>query len=63
MITDTSKMPFGKYRGTPMSEVPDSYLVWFYGQDDAKASQPEVYQYIVDNAHLFPDLILRREDR
>lgn len=23
-------MPFGKYKGTPLGEVPDSYLLWLY---------------------------------
>lgn len=33
MLTDNSPMPFGKkHRGTPMDEVPFSYLEWFYDQ-------------------------------
>ena len=26
------KMPFGKYKGRFMCDLPESYLVWFYGE-------------------------------
>jgi uncharacterized protein (DUF3820 family) len=29
-ITDTSLMPFGKYRGYKMTNVPPSYLIFIY---------------------------------
>ena len=61
-MDDQSKMPFGEHKGKPLSEVPDSYLVWFYDQDDSKQSRPELYDYIVKHAHLFEDLILRQDD-
>lgn len=32
MLTDNSPMPFGKYRGRKMKEVPASYLDWLHGQ-------------------------------
>ena len=25
-------MPFGKWRGTNLIDLPESYVVWFYGQ-------------------------------
>lgn len=28
----TTKMPFGKYRGTPICYLPEPYLVWFQRQ-------------------------------
>ena len=62
-MDDKTFMPFGKHRGTPMESVPDGYLVWCYGQDFIRERFPELYQYIVDNAHLLDDLILRKEDR
>lgn len=36
-LTDTDIMPFGKYKGLPMEQVPDSYLIWLYTkyQEDA----------------------------
>jgi uncharacterized protein (DUF3820 family) len=27
-LTDTDPMPFGKYKGTPMQDVPATYLRW-----------------------------------
>lgn len=30
ILTDQSKMPFGKFKGKTLAEVPDSYLVWLY---------------------------------
>jgi len=69
-LKDTDKMPSlsqherkGKYCGTVMSEVPDSYLVWLYGMDWLKSSCPEIHDYIVRNANVLPDLILRQEDK
>jgi uncharacterized protein (DUF3820 family) len=29
-LTDISTMPFGKYKGTPMQDVPASYLHWLW---------------------------------
>jgi hypothetical protein len=29
-LTDLSPMPFGKHKGTPMQEVPASYLHWLW---------------------------------
>lgn len=30
--TDKTSMPFGKYKGIPLSDVPASYLHWWYTQ-------------------------------
>jgi uncharacterized protein (DUF3820 family) len=32
-LHDDNKMPFGKYKGQWLKEVPDSYWRWFLGQD------------------------------
>lgn len=32
-LTDTDRMPFGKYKGEPLSDVPASYLSWLWNQD------------------------------
>ncbi len=29
-LTDTDPMPFGKYNGDPMQDVPASYLHWLW---------------------------------
>lgn len=31
-LTDHSLMPFGKYQGQPMANVPDEYLIYLYSQ-------------------------------
>ena len=28
----TMKMPFGKYKGRFMCDLPESYLIWFHGE-------------------------------
>lgn len=32
-LTDDYLMPFGKYKGTRLGEVPDDYWRWFLKQD------------------------------
>ena len=32
-LNDDDLMPFGKYQGKRLGEVPDSYWLWFLGQD------------------------------
>lgn len=34
-LTDTDKMPFGKYKGREMANVPDGYLKWFWTDKEA----------------------------
>lgn len=47
ILSDTDKMPFGKYKGIPMQDVPATYLHWFWREGnrytDVGAS---VYEYI-----------------
>lgn len=31
-LQDTSPMPFGKYKGEQMQDVPASYLCWLWGE-------------------------------
>lgn len=45
-ITDNSQMPFGKYQGKPMIEVPAKYLLWLF---DNNCSNEAVRKYINDN--------------
>ena len=33
VLTDWSRCPFGKYKGTPMEHVPDDYLRWWLEQN------------------------------
>lgn len=48
-MTDTSLMPFGKYRGNKLANVPANYLIWLY--DNNKVGG-ELKKYIEDNRAL-----------
>lgn len=45
-LTDTDPMPYGKFKGDQMQNVPYWHLLWLY--DNGKAN-PEVKAYIEDN--------------
>ena len=45
-MDDSSLMPFGKYKGTKLANVPADYLIWLY--DNGKCFG-EIGKYIVDN--------------
>lgn len=45
---DDDRMPFGKYRGERMADVPDSYLRWLADQEDFTAARnPGLYEYVM----------------
>jgi uncharacterized protein (DUF3820 family) len=46
MMTDNSLMPFGKYKGEKMANVPSDYLLWIF--ENNKCTQ-EVAKYIAEN--------------
>lgn len=46
ILTDDSLMPFGKYKGIQMQDVPVQYLHWYWHNCDKKTSLGE---YIKDN--------------
>lgn len=39
-------MPFGKYKGTAMANVPAKYLLWLYNEG---CSHERVRKYIINN--------------
>lgn len=45
-ITDDSEMPFGKYKGQRLADVPDSYLLWLY---ERGIGNGPLKQYIEEN--------------
>lgn len=45
-MNDQSLMPFGKYKGRKMEDVPADYLLWLR---DQKCREPEVAEYIEEN--------------
>lgn len=46
MMTDQSKMPFGKHKGTPMGLIPGKYLL----ELNKKLKDGPVKEYITNNA-------------
>lgn len=45
-MTDNSTMPFGKFKGEKMANVPSEYLLWLFENNKCT---PEVAKYIADN--------------
>lgn len=45
-LTDQDPMPFGKHKGTPLQDVPASYLAWL---KDQNCDHPGVRGYIEDS--------------
>lgn len=48
-LKDTDPMPFGKYKGTAMANVPAGYLIWFKENGYKNPSNTAVFKYIFDN--------------
>lgn len=55
-MTDESIMPFGKYKGEKMADVPADYLLWLYENNKCGG---EVKAYIEDNLQVIKDEIKR----
>ena len=51
-MKDDDLMPFGKFKGQAMANVPDSYLLWFHkeneGSQNLNAESKMVMDYILD---------------
>lgn len=47
MWTDEHKMPFGKYIGQKLIDIPDSYLLWLY--ENGKNLPTGLRLYLEDN--------------
>ena len=45
-MEDSSLMPYGKYKGEKMANVPPDYLLWLYENDKC---QNYVKNYIIEN--------------
>lgn len=52
-LTDKSRMPWGKWKGTQMANVPADYLLWLYrewtGEQKNISVDEQVKAYIEDN--------------
>jgi uncharacterized protein (DUF3820 family) len=60
-MTDESTMPFGKYKGDKMANIPADYLLWLYENSKVYG---EVKQYIKDNLDVIKSEIeLKRKSK
>jgi len=59
-LTDSSLMPFGKYKGRKMKEVPASYLDWLHRQAWIE-DWPLVLDYIKANRTVIDQELNDRE--
>lgn len=57
-MEDNSIMPFGKYKGEKMIDVPADYLLWLYENNKSKG---ELKAYIEDNLDVIKDQIKRSQ--
>lgn len=48
-LEDMSPMPFGKYRGTPLQEVPGSYLLWLWDNGVWNEPRKPIHHYIKES--------------
>lgn len=55
-MTDESIMPFGKYKGTKIANVPAGYLIWLY---DSGLNNGPIKDYIIDNMDVLKSEIKR----
>ena len=54
-LNDESPMPYGKFAGRPMKDVPSDYLDWCLGQDWFARKYPEVADYVARNLKVIQD--------
>lgn len=52
-------MPFGKYKGQPLEQVPLSYLLWLY---ESKKYSRDLRIYIEENLEALVKRLLRKEN-
>ena len=49
MLQDNDIIPFGAYKGKPLSDVPDSWLLWCYNNVNKTPDKRELFEYLEDN--------------
>jgi uncharacterized protein (DUF3820 family) len=57
-MTDNDKMPFGKYKGEKMANIPPDYLIWLYENNKCYGA---VEDYIKDNLDVLREEIKYKE--
>lgn len=56
--TDETPMPFGKYKGTKLANVPASYLLWLYENGNTFGAMRD---YLRDNLDVIKEEIKREQ--
>jgi len=51
-LTDDSQMPFGKFQGQKMINVPGAYLLWIRDNMKRSSGTKHVFDYIDDNLEI-----------
>ena len=46
-MTSRDLWPIGKYKGQPISTIPQDYRDWFCGQDWAASKYPDLYEFLM----------------
>lgn len=62
VFTDKTPMPFGKYKGIPLGNVPASYLLWLY-DESSKDAFPTLRKYLEANKRALELEADEEEDR
>lgn len=62
-MDDESLMPFGKFKGRQMIDVPASYLMWLHdnGSSVVRSAYPGVFEYIKDNMQAIEQEIIPKD--
>lgn len=45
VATERTPMPFGKHKGTPLGDIPASYLIWLF-DEGGPTNRPDIREYI-----------------
>lgn len=59
-MTDNSLMPYGKYKGQKMANIPPDYLIWLFENNKCT---PEVAKYITENLDVLKAEIELKQNR
>lgn len=51
-MDDNSIMPFGKYKGQKLANVPADYLIWLKENNKRNVGNSEVMDYIQENIEI-----------
>ncbi len=57
-LTDNSRMPWGRYKGMKMANVPAEYLFWCYNNNKCSV---EVSKYISENHEVLKTEIEKKQ--